>query len=176
MPARSSRKSQKRTSVPSPGEYAAFISQIELVAVWLHQARVENHIGPEQPEQLNISVQSRARWDSTSDGFVSYHEYAVRLDHGENPAAVFDVTFAARYTSVMSMTDEIFNVFQHTSLPLNTWPYLREFVASMLGRMNWLPFAIPALKLGVPSGEDDIEPASSAHPHANRDSPRAPGS
>jgi hypothetical protein len=171
MPARSSRKSQKRTSVPSPGEYATFISQIELVAVWLHQARVENHVGPEQPGQLKISVQSQARWDSTSDGFVAYHEYAVRLDHGENPAAVLDVTFAARYTSGMSMTDAIFNVFQHTSLSLNTWPYLREFIASMLGRMNWLPFAIPAFKLGVPSADDDTTSATLAHPRGTPDGP-----
>jgi hypothetical protein len=48
------------------------------------------------------------------------------------------------------MTERIFAVFQTANLPVNIWPYLRELVASITGRMGWLPITLPTLKRGVP--------------------------
>lgn len=47
------------------------------------------------------------------------------------------------------MTEEIFSIFREVNLPVNTWPYLREFLASTFGRFGWEPIIIPAYKVGA---------------------------
>jgi hypothetical protein len=44
------------------------------------------------------------------------------------------------------MTDEMFGVFSKTSLPLNTWPYFREFANSIMTRMGLPGVVLPVLK------------------------------
>ncbi|MBL0171693.1 MAG: hypothetical protein IPP90_13395 [Gemmatimonadaceae bacterium] len=45
------------------------------------------------------------------------------------------------------MTDAIFAEFERVNLPLNTWPYFREFLQSTLVRAGWPPFVLPAFKV-----------------------------
>ena len=49
------------------------------------------------------------------------------------------------------MSEELFTVFQEVNLPVNTWPYLRSFLADGLGRMGWPPMTLPAFKTGIQS-------------------------
>ncbi|MGI8554701.1 MAG: hypothetical protein ACR2PL_28505, partial [Dehalococcoidia bacterium] len=133
----------------SPESYAAFIRQIELTAVWLHEARIVNHHGPEPSEDAEVHVTTEAHWKQHTDGFRAFHHYAVVPEWAGNQLAQIEVTCGLHFTSTEPMTDGIFEVFREVNLPVNTWPYLREFVASSTGRMNWLAFTLPTLKRGT---------------------------
>jgi len=63
--------------------------------------------------------------------------------------AEIDVTFGLRFTSKEPMSDEIFAIFRDTNVPVNIWPYLREYLASTAGRMNWTVLTLPVLKVAV---------------------------
>jgi hypothetical protein len=130
-------------------EYAEFISQIELMNLWLHSAHVSNHHGPESPEQVQIGIDSSARWESHSSGFRAFHEFEVNVVSDGTTIADIRVTFGTQFQSATSMTDELFDLFSEVNLPVNTWPYLREYLTSTFGRMQWLPFTLPALKRGT---------------------------
>jgi hypothetical protein len=54
--------------------------------------------------------------------------------------------FEVRYSTAQRMTDEIFNEFGRRNLPLNTWPYFREFVHAALARTGWPVFVLPVYK------------------------------
>ena len=66
------------------------------------------------------------------------------------------------------MTEGIFAVFQDVNLPVNTWPYLREFLAATTGRMNWITFTLPALKRGAGPGGDADRPRATRGRAARR--------
>ncbi len=156
-------EAESRPSVTAD-QYAAFIRQIELAALWLHDAHIQNHAGPDTPERAVIAIASDAEWADQGDGFRVLHHYHVSLMATDTALAGIDVTFGLRFTSASPMTDAIFGHFEEVNLPVNTWPYLREFVATTLGRMNWLPFTLPALKRG----------AGSNTPATSTERPRAP--
>jgi len=136
------------TSV-SPQDYAAFIRQIELASIWLKGLKVTNHNGPTTPEQGSLGFQRDANWESSPGGFRSSCTYLVRLESADALHLEMDVTFGLDFISKKDMNDDIFSLFQDVNLPVNTWPYLREIVANVMGRLGWAPFTLPTYKVGT---------------------------
>ncbi len=132
----------------SADEYNAFIRQIELRAVWLSRADVANNVGSEPPDRTDVTVHRRSRWEAATNGFQAFDEYEIILGSEDQPAARIAVTLGLAYDSNELMSDALFDPFQQFNLPLNAWPYAREFVANTTARMNWVPFTLPALQLG----------------------------
>lgn len=146
----------KRQEVPleappiiSREDYATFIGQIELVEIWLHEANVVNKHGPQTPEQATFRFSSKATWESQPAGFRIFHHYSVCVEAADALFAEVNVTFGLDFASKEPMTEAVFAIFEDVNLSVNTWPFLREFVSTTMGRMNWIPFTLPALKKGV---------------------------
>ena len=139
----------KRAHPFDPQEYAAFIRQIELVHVWLDEANLANHHGPNAPEHAAVQIESSTSYESWEAGFQAIQSYEVQMVEGEKVLADIEVRFGLRFTSKEEMTEERFAVFREVNLPVNTWPYLREFVSTTLGRMGWQPITLPTLKRGT---------------------------
>lgn len=138
------------TRTIDPKAYGAFIQQIELLNIWLSSATVENNLGPIPPEPGRVSIAEDFAWEAIDSGFISYHTYSVRMrDDQDIPAADVKVTFGLEFSSVEPMTDDLFATFARVNLPINSWPYLREFFASVVGRMGWIPLTLPSLKVGT---------------------------
>jgi len=135
----------------SPQEYAAFIDQIELRSIWIENVTLTNHHGPEAPERGAIASTSRASYTPRSSGFCAHHHYTVTLEGMDIRYLDLEVVFGLEFSSGSEMTDAVFDVFQNVNLPVNTWPYLREFVSNMMGRMGWEPYTLPAIKRGTES-------------------------
>ncbi len=132
----------------SPTAYNAFIKQIELRVIWLKSAEVRNSHGPDAPKEATIAVSKEASYEEIAVGFRAYQQYELRIEAANALAAEIKVVFAADFTSNESMTDGIFTLFKEVNLPVNTWPYFREFVATTMGRWGWGPFTLPAFKRG----------------------------
>lgn len=138
----------------SVAEYASFIGQIELEAIWLKEARLTNHHGPRPPLGARLTVTDDATWESLPKGFRAYHRYTVGILSDQAPLAEMEVAFGLDFSSSEPMSDRIFAVFREANLPVNTWPYLREFVGTMAARMGWLAITLPTLKRGVDGGDE----------------------
>jgi hypothetical protein len=130
----------------SPAAYNAFIQQIELRAIWLRSADVKNAYGPGAPKEAAIAIGKDASYEQIAAGFRTIQQYTLRIEGADTLAAEIKVEFAADFASHEPMTDGIFTLFKEVNLPVNTWPYLREFVANTLGRWGWEPFTLPAFK------------------------------
>ena len=134
-----------------PTTYNAFIGQIELSSIWLSSSSIENSGGARSPGHTRINIGASARWESVKDGFVAFHGYDVKIEATDAKVANISVTFGLEFSSEQSMSEELFAVFQDVNLPVNTWPYLRAFLADTLGRMGWPPLTLPAFKIGTKS-------------------------
>jgi hypothetical protein len=150
-----SAKAQGRHKV-SPVEYARFISGIELTTLWLQSAEMRNEHGPEQPDHVTVDLHKDGRWDPQPGGFRAFHHWRVRVESTKSILARLDVTFGLDFTAETPLTGDLFEVFCEHNLPVNTWPYLREFVSASLARMGWSPLTLPTLKRGVPPQEEQL--------------------
>ena len=133
----------------SPDIYNTFISGIELEGIRVTSAEV---LAPTTPgeRQVRPDVRLEAAGYKNADS-------AIRVSHrltftgyfveGGEEAVRVSVSLEARYGSKTLMTDAIFAEFERVNLPLNTWPYFREFLQSTLTRAGWPPFVLPAFKV-----------------------------
>jgi hypothetical protein len=135
----------------SPEEYAAFIQQIDLISLWLVSARVENREGPTPPPELSVDIAAEYRFEQRAGGFDAFASYRATFGHGEEPdaASYAEVTFGLRFTSAQPMTEALFRTFADVNLPVNAWPFLREFLQSATARMGWPALTIPTFKVGT---------------------------
>ena len=59
-----------------------------------------------------------------------------------------ECTFELGLRVATPMTKDYFAIFARVNLPVNTWPYFREFVHSMISRMGLPPVVLPLVKRG----------------------------
>lgn len=127
-------------------EYVAFIQQIELERIWLRSSRITNSSGGDAPNGAEVHISDTATWKESETGFQAFQKYVAEFVSGKKKLARVEVEFVADYSSEDPMNDELFALFEENNLPLNTWPYFREYLASVVHRMHWLPFTLPTRK------------------------------
>ena len=157
----------------TPQEYAEFIKQIELREIRLQRLEVENHWGSIAPERIEIAIDDDATYETTDSGFLVTHAYNAEAMGSGRIAFELEAIFKLDFLSDSPLTPEVFGIFSEANLPLNTWPYLRELVATSTGRMGWQPVTLPALKRGL--GQDRSEPNSRSHKTKPERPPRKTG-
>lgn len=133
---------------PDHDAYAAFIEGVELQHIWLIGADIQNLAGPERPEQLRVKITDHDPEKQTfEDHFVVRAPFRVRFEGAEsNLLAEITATFGLEYRSTTEPTESIWAIFAAHNVPLNVWPFFREFVSSTTGRMGWSNLTLPALK------------------------------
>jgi len=146
-------KTEKKEThrVTKKRNYNSFIRQIELIDVCLAAARIENLGYAECPANPRIDVRSKSSYKNTEGEFEISHSYNLTIKDMETklPVAKLSVLFSVTYGSGTPMTDDIFEIFKIYNLPLNTWPYFREFVHNSFARMGWVGVVAPAYKVGA---------------------------
>lgn len=142
-------------------KYVSFIDQIDLKGVWLVHSSVTNHHGPQTPGPAEMQIGTRPAWEPQDDGFRVRQQYTIRLAHEDDVFLDAIVVFGVDYASDMPMDEQLFDSFASTNLPLNTWPYLRQYLVDVMGRLNWAPYTLPAYKLSLlarpPVGDQPAE-------------------
>jgi hypothetical protein len=136
-------------------DYAHFLSQLELMDVRVVSAKIDNSVSSAPVSNCSVSVRTRPSYENVRDRIDMFCRYNLTVSTPEvqQPVAKLLVVFCVSYSSKIPMTDEIFDVFKERSLPLTTWPYFREFVHNMFGRLGWIRLIPPAFKRGVPNSK-----------------------
>lgn len=139
--------------------YASFIQGLELQNIWLTEASIENHVGPGTPLPVDVDIESRATYRQEEQGdhheLIAFQDFRLTYRHEEAELGVLRVGFGLSYTLNVPIDADLWQVFRERNLPVNAWPFLREYVSNTLGRMGWTPYLLPALKVGVPWEEQD---------------------
>lgn len=142
---------RKTRQTVKPSDYSAFIKQIEIADLRLVSARLQNTGYVECPPEAEIDIKTKAWYENGEEKFTVFHRYNVRVKDMETrrEATKLSVEFAVTYSSRLPLTNGVFDIFQELNLPVNTWPYFREFLHSNFGRMNWPPLIAPTFKVGL---------------------------
>lgn len=138
--------------------YNTFIAGVDLHSIRLSGADIRAHATPARKKLLPV-IREASRFENQEDHVLVIHEltFSGTYKDESEPAVSIRAEFEVRYSISERMTDEIFVEFRRRNLPLNTWPYFREFVHAALARTGWPVFVLPVYKaVGAPlspSGE-----------------------
>jgi hypothetical protein len=125
--------------------YNTFIGGIDLVSIRLVRATIDAASTPERRQLVPAVPERGARYEN-HDGFVLVNhdlEFTGTYAEASEPVVSIRAEFEVRYSASERMTDALFAVFRQRNLPLNTWPYFREFIHAALARTGWPVFVLP---------------------------------
>lgn len=138
-------KNEKQKKALSLKDYKNFITQIEILDIRLVSTQVKLLDYSYLPSSAEVKWRMSAKYEKAGKQFNVCHRYNVTIiDKKTNEDKVkISVVFQVVYSSKIPISDEIFEIFKVRNLPLNTWPYFREFIHNTTMRMGWPPLIAP---------------------------------
>ena len=139
---------KKELGMISPEEYSEVLKGIQLMNISL--LKLNSSIEKKYYiDKLTIDVAVEMSYDKIPGGFYSTSIYKIvaKNKNGEN-ALEFEITYRVDFSTAKEISDSFFEVYKNVSLPLNTWPFVRELVNSTTARMNIPPLTLPLFKVG----------------------------
>lgn len=137
--------------------YAEFIGGLELRQIWMTDTQVSNNLGPGHPPNVDVEISIRGRYHQKGRRLTAFQDYRLVYRLEDKEIGVILVGFGLEYEVDTPIDDELWEVFSDNNLPVNAWPFLREYVSTTLGRMGWTPLFLPALKVGIPPKSSDMK-------------------
>jgi hypothetical protein len=147
----------------TPAEYNAFVARVELRAIRLAHCELNA-----RSRHTGVLLEPHVEEESTTfrtldDGFLVFHALrfaGVPTEGNDDPVSI-RATFELDYSADVAINDELFAVFRRYNLPVNVWPFFREFIHTVLARANWPVFVLPALQIpagGAPRRQRTTQP------------------
>ena len=96
-----------------------------------------------------VDISEKAQFEIESKNSIKIlHNYNLKIKNHKNKKNILQInlSFELVFSSKETFTQEFFDVYKEDSLPINTWPYFREFVSSLIQRMNFPPLTLPLFK------------------------------
>ncbi len=149
MPAPRKRRARtapaEAVTLPTPEEYNAFLAGVELQSVRVAYSSVESPRRYVQGTKKPEVIEGTPHYVVIPGGFVA--TFSAGLDcvnDGDIVTSIAGIWELEYSSKAAPMDDRLFAVFQELNLPLNAWPYVREYLQNMLIRAGWPAFVIPA--------------------------------
>lgn len=145
------KKSAPKSVGVSPETYNEFIRQIELSNIYLIQSTIVRDRMPTMQVDvpLKFTIDRKAlKFEILEDGFISKIKLDINLldEESDKPFATIKTVWAAIYISKQEITREIYEVFKERNVPVNIWPYFREYVYSTISRMHLPQLTLPVFR------------------------------
>jgi preprotein translocase subunit SecB len=136
----------------SPKEYREFIKGVELMGIIVKASqarRLADIIDLARPVDLNTNERAEFKMRDSSTCIVQHH-YELSMTYTGEKDRLLEVecTFEVGLRVASPMTKDYSDIFARVNLPVNTWPYFREFVHSTISRMGLPPVVLPLVKRG----------------------------
>ncbi|HEX2210251.1 MAG TPA: hypothetical protein VHG93_21420 [Longimicrobium sp.] len=137
-------------------EYRAFVAGLQVVGVRFAKAAVYApaiYI-PDASRRPRFTITRDARYLNFAQGFTATMVFHFRGWWTDEPTSGVsaEAEVEVLYRSPVLMSDDLFQRFKEGHLPGHTWPYLREFLHSALGRTGWPIYTLPLFAPGKSGG------------------------
>lgn len=132
----------------TPQEYRAVLKEVQLNEIMLEECTAKLR-RERLHKSLEITIDQKTTHEIQEDNSVSVHRaYILTASSGAKKdfALRLTCTFRLKYSSKTTLTEDFMQIFEDQNIPMNTWPYFREFVQGMTQRMNIPPLTLPLLK------------------------------
>lgn len=138
----------KKTKEISREKYRSILSGVELEELFLEDGKFYLKLENFSPES-NIKIKDNATLESVSKEKVDIlHSYTLIVIDKKSRKYCLKIegNFKVVFSCKKEFTQDFFEAFKRINLPINTWPYFREYVNNITSRMNIPPLTIPLLR------------------------------
>lgn len=147
--------------LPPPEAYQTFLQEVELRGARLVACEVSTSQMVHDPAQVAYEIDVETRFDRFEEGFEAIQDCTIHFFVPEReedvPVSRIQVAYGFGYECSFEEEeyefDAYLHIFEQVSLPVNAWPFIRQFVHDITQRMNWPPLMLPLLK--PDSAEED---------------------
>jgi hypothetical protein len=135
---------------PDPSKYKDFISKIELSRVRLVSANVSALLETPGPN-TTVDFNETSTYKITGSELSMLHNFKILFSaEGADvqTSAEIEVNYEFFYNSDVELQEYIdcIEAFKEFSFPITSWPFIREFIFSIMGRFGWPPYTLPLIK------------------------------
>jgi len=147
-------KVKSKPQLPSPEQYNQFVGGLELRRVRLVEATVRAIETMPNPSASEVELEQQYSFTSADGGFEAMGKFRLKVRARETKAeqGIVEVSFGFLYSSAVKPEASdfagYFEVFREVNLPINVWPFAREYIHNAMSRMDWPPFTLPLRKVG----------------------------
>lgn len=132
--------------------YSVTLEKLELKEIYLESSSVShNREQILKQKNLKVAVKDKASYVQHDNKLKVTHKYDLNVktpEMGKGAALKISISFVLTFHTEVTINKDFFDVFQEINLPLNSWPYFREFVQNITQRMNIPPLTLPFVKRG----------------------------
>lgn len=147
---------------PSPEEYGTFVKGLELTRIRMVQSHVDAPYPVSDASAVSIELEKgtefRLHEEISSFEALSQFDFIFEEEGVDDPVGTISVTYSFLYESDMVGGDvdlePYFDIFADVSLPVNVWPFVREFVHNATSRADWPKLDLPLVKPGLDESAD----------------------
>lgn len=138
--------------------YSRFVALLSLVRVRLAGCEItthQDHIAPKNTAVQIVQTSQRSHAQNEQADSITFKVSSeltfVAKDDAKNEFAKISVAYEFQYvieenTIEAAQLEDFLDVFEKYNLPLNSWPFLREFVHNTMGRMDLPIYTLPLLR------------------------------
>lgn len=135
----------------TPKEYKKILDKIDLISIRLKNSTssVKRKAIKTHPKDFTYKIKSKANLSYESDDELRLeHEYQLRgrIKGDRKIVLKIDASFILTFKTAVEISEDFFEIYSATSLPLNTWPYFRELVSNITSRMDLESITLPFYK------------------------------
>jgi len=139
-------QADESTTKLKPQEFNELLKHVNLVDVFLSKLRVGLR-SRQLTERGQFKVSEKTEIASRDESHVEIKVgYRLSAKSGRSRLFDLDATYTAVFSTSKPIPAEFFEVFNEISLPLQTFPYFRELVNSIVSRMGLPPLILPLRK------------------------------
>lgn len=130
----------------TPNKYNEYLAMLELRDVRLMSVTCRRFDAPIS-ESRNVSFDEKIVPIGIQEKSAQVAvDYVVKAKSGTRRVAEIHAKYLAIFETSERLPDEFFTLYNAYSLPLQTFPYLRECVHSLFQKMNLPPLVLPLRK------------------------------
>ena len=129
-----------------PKTYSKYLDSVRLLNISLRESKTKYFGDLQPPKKQELSVSDSTNYSKKEDLYEILQKYVITGKTGKKKILEISATFCVILKSDKELSDEFFEIYNEISLPINTWPFLREFANSMTARMNISPLTLPLLR------------------------------
>ncbi|GAB6905093.1 hypothetical protein JCM12296A_09270 [Desulfosarcina cetonica] len=131
-----------------PAAYREFLNQVELEAILLDTCTLKTN-RDKLGSNMKLDIKHDATYTIDEDNVASIIS-SYDLTATKTTKRDFALKAVCAYRVILSserpLSDDFLEIFIRVNIQMNTWPYFREFIQSMIQRAGFPPLTLPLFK------------------------------
>lgn len=132
----------------SPEDYHEALDHVQLTSITMDACSIK--VNREKADgDMSINIKDSASYSIEDEKNIvvasNYDLVATKTTKKESALKIM-CTYKVVFSTEKPVTNDFMDVFMEINVPMNTWPYFREFVQNMVQRSGFPQLTLPLLK------------------------------